>query len=64
MPASARDAAHASGSEVLLELDSLWLQVIERDPGRTCVLVRFRGYELEEGRLEAKALLDEIQRRL
>jgi hypothetical protein len=64
VPDSARDAARASGSEVLLELDVLWLQVVEREPGRTCVLVRYRGYELEPGRAQARTLLDEIQRRL
>lgn len=64
VPQSAIDAAAISGSEVLLELDPLRLQVVERDPGRTCVRVHLRGVAVEEGRREAQALLDDLQWRL
>ncbi len=64
VPQSAIDAAAVSGSEVLLELDPLWVQVVERDPGRTCLRVRLRGVAVEEGRRDAQALLDDVQWRL
>jgi hypothetical protein len=48
----------------MVELEGLWLQVVEREPGRTCVLLRFRELDPEAGRRAAKALLDEIQMRL
>lgn len=64
VPQSAIDAAAASGSEVLLELDPLSVQVVEREPGRTCVRVHLRGVAVEEGRRDAQALLDDVQWRL
>jgi hypothetical protein len=64
VPESAREAARHSRTEVMVELEGLWLQVVEREPGRTCVLLRFRELDPEAGRRAAKALLDEIQMRL
>jgi len=64
VPESALAAARDSGREVVLELETLWLEVIERGPGRTTVLLRFHRVGLDQGREEAREFLDEVQGRL
>jgi len=47
-----------------IDLDSLYVRVAARAPGRVCVELRFRQLDDEKGRAQASALLDEIQSRL
>lgn len=47
-----------------IDVERIWVQVSERSPGRTCVMIRVRDTAKEPAREEAKVLLDVIQNRL
>lgn len=47
-----------------IDLDSLFVRVAARMPGRVCVELHFRQLDDEAGQAQASALLDEIQARL
>lgn len=56
-------SASCADGEGLIDVDALWVRLVSREPGSTCIQLRYRDPAGEEGGAREKELLDEIERR-